>query len=192
MNNNWSRNESDGDIYDINLHLWRRYGRFPLIRGFVVTDGSTELSWAESDDRLWAISVDWTMRNPIHTYIILKPKLEHRGYTLHHIASHYITLLQIVSHCITLHHIASHCITLRPITSHCITLRHSESHCFTLHRIAAYCITCTASNCITLHHIASQYIPLHHSASLYITLHHHIALHHMTITSQNQISFFQE
>ena len=137
-------------------------------------------SWAESDDRLWAISVDWTMRNPIHTYIILKPKLEHRGYTLHHIASHYITLLQIVSHCITLHHIASHCITLRPITSHCITLRHSESHCFTLHRIAAYCITCTASNCITLHHIASQYIPLHHSASLYITISHYITWHHIT------------
>ena len=70
----------------------------------------------------------------------------------------YRTLQHIASHCHTLHHTATHCITLQHIASHCITLHHTASHCITLPHIASHCKTLhhTATHCMTLHHITSH------------------------------------
>ena len=98
--------------------------------------------------------------------------------TLHHTASHCITLkpCDTTSHCNALHHtatIASHCITLQHAATHNITLHHTASHRITLHYTASHCITLqhTASHCITLHHTASHCNTLHYTASQCNTRH---------------------
>ena len=67
-------------------------------------------------------------------------------------------LQHIVSHCNTMHHTATHCITLQHIASHCNTLYHTSTHCITLQHIVSHCNTLyhTATHCITLQHIVSH------------------------------------